>query len=329
MKLTLKRLISPGIPLAVLLILACLSIWAFSYFNQFDSPMPEGCGLMSSLHKTNTSDLLPLIISVVFTLVNGFLLIHLNTRYTIIRTRTFLPVLIFLLLISSWYGTHMVACSHVVLTLNVLALYLLFDMYRKPNASEQSFMSSFLIASGSLMINSSLLLIPVFWIGLAIFNSFSLRTFLASLFGAIAPWVLYSAVMYYLQPNLQWLFNIQDHFILQSALTHLPVYKIVYTAILAAIILLGIFGLFNNIQSDAVHTRAKLRFLVVLFISTAIITLLLKNQFALYLPLLGLLYAIIVSHPFTLYRSKFYVILFIVFCIVNILYVAANYFVGV
>ena len=144
------------------------------------------------------------IISLSFTLLNAFLISQINTRFTIIRSRTFLPIIVFVLLMSSWNETHITNDSHIVLTLIIFALFFLFSTSRNRKASEYSFMGSLFISVSSILINPLVFLIPVCWIGLILFQSFSLRTLLASIFGAVTPWLLFLSSKLIFAETLNW-----------------------------------------------------------------------------------------------------------------------------
>jgi hypothetical protein len=328
MKVTLKNIIVPSIPLAVLLVLGCIGIWFSSYFGArtvdpgiHNSPIVQH---IESAISSNT--LLSNIISLSFTLFNAFLLAQINNRFTIIRTRTFLPAFTFLLLMASWNDTHLTNGSHFVLTLICFSLFYFFNMSRNRNASEQAFMGSFLISVSSLLINPLILLIPICWIGFIIFQSFSLRTFLASIFGSLAPWILFisskllfsqsidPASIFFLKPNLTFI---------DIAAISLPV--IIYSAFFLFFTIVSIIALISLSNGDAIDTRNKLNFLILLLITLMIIAIMFRDQFVAFLPFIALVFSLLFSHPFTLKHSNLYGILFNIFCFVNIAYVISKY----
>ena len=325
-RISLKNVIAPPIPMAVLMVLGIVLIWiaGFGYeptstIVQFNSPLAVNLQLF-----VLSNHILSNILGVVITLLNAFLIAQLNNKFTIIRTRSFLPVFIFMVLIASWPSIHMVLCAHLALTFFIMSLFVFFEMYRDRNASEQAFLGSLLIATASLLIEPFILFIPVCWIGFMRFYSFSLRTFLASVFGALVPWVLYLAMRIYFQPDLQWLNTLATDFYIGVPIIELPLNEIIYMASAAVIILIGLAGLFSNLHSDAIHTRAKLNFLLFLLIAAFIFSMIFIYQFLVFLPVIALCYALLISHPFTLRSTNFYGILFIVFIIVNVAFVISN-----
>ncbi|MDR3653928.1 MAG: hypothetical protein P4L34_13275 [Paludibacter sp.] len=316
--------------MAILLVMATCGLWMmvfiserFSDFSNQDSTLLQG---IQSVISPNS--LLANLISISFTLLNAFLLAQINNRFTIIRSRTFLPILIFLILMSTWNRTHIAYGSQIALTLIILALFYFFSMSRDKKASEQAFMGSFLISICSIFFNPFIFIIPISWIGFMMFQSFSLRTFLASILGTLAPWVLYLSTRYLISPDFIFAnaFKLTiPNYSFSFSLFTLP--EIIYTVSIIIIITISIFGLLSLTQGDAIHTRNKLNFLIFLLISLSILTVIFWNQFVSFLPIIALVYSMIISHPLTLKHNNFYGILFIIFCIINIGFLISTYFI--
>lgn len=317
MQISIKSLVSPSIPQAVLLTICCFGLWGLTISSTpgqlsgaTGSPIANGIQAYAGAN-TFFSQLLVLAI-VVF---NAFLVSQLNTRFTIIRTRTFLPVLIFLLLSSSWFDTHILNESHIILTLGNLSLFYFLRMVRNRNSSEEAFMGTFIIACGSIILNPFIFIIPVCWIGFMFFQSFSLRTFLASILGALAPWVLYLAVYLAITGNIDFhhILNVTPSFSINALQTPLP--KLIYAGGLIIIMGISLVGLSSLTIGDSIQTKNKLNFLILLLFSISILGLLFQSQATMLLPLLALCYSLLISHPLTLRLNNFYGILFIIFIV--------------
>lgn len=329
MRVSLKNLIIPSIPLAVFLVGSCFVIWMSAYLGERYSTFTteytsigEGLQLLFSPNSLFSN-----LACIALTLLNAFLVAQINNRFTIIRTRTFLPIFIFLFLIGTWNQTHVMIGSHIGLTLFIFALFNFFRMARDHKASEEAFTGSFLISISSILINPLIFIIPVCWVGFMIFQSFSLRTFLASLFGTLCPWVLYISIIYLLQPGLD--FTQLFHLNINSNLniTTVSISEIVYALSMSLIMIIAIAGLFSITGGDAINTRNKLNFLLFLLISLIILSYIFRNQFIVFLPFIALVYAILISHPLTLKQNNFNGILFLVFCLINIAFVISKYFI--
>ena len=327
MRVTLKNFIIPSIPLAVFLVGSCSVLWMSSYFGShlMSSSNQVSSGVISFRSLFLPNILLENIICLALTLLNAFLIAQINNRFTVIRTRTFLPILIFLILMATWNQTHIAVSSHLAVTLFIFAIFYFFSMSRDRKASEQAFMGTFLISISSILINQLAFLIPVCWIGFIIFQSFSLRTFLASVFGALTPWILFLSASYLINPDV----NFNQFFILnlnfQSNFSAFSIAEMVYSAGISVIMIISILGMNSISNSDAIITRNILNFLIFLLISLTVLSFIFQNQFILFLPFIAMIYAMLISHPLTLKQSNFYGILFVVFCILNLAFIISKY----
>ena len=228
---------------------------------------------------------------------------------------------------SIWNQTHIMIGSLFGLTLFNFALFNFFTMSRDRKASEQAFTGSFLISVGSLLINPLIFVIPVCWVGFMMFQSFSLRTFLASVFGVLTPWILYLSVRFMINPDLDITKQIDVYLNIDYSFSTFSLSEIIYSASIAVIMLIGIIGMYSVSNSDAINTRNKLNFLFLMLLTVIILAFLFRNQFISFLPFIALIYSILISHPLTLKQNNFYGILFVVFCLINIAFVISKYFI--
>lgn len=326
MKITIKNIIVPSIPFTVLLIGSCFALWFLGYFLNFNTILPEQYKGDFKYIDLKLNTLTINIVNIVLVYINSMMLIQLNNIYTLIRTRTFLTILIYLFLMSSWSETHLLIGSHLAVTFFTFSLFYFFRMYRDNQASEQSFMGSFFIGVCSIIINPLLVLIPICWIGFIMLQSFSLRTFLASLFGFLTPWILFFAAKLYIHTdNLKNINDIDFYISFKPAIPTLPI--LIYIIALSIIFVICLFGMFSKFQSDAIHTRAKLNFLIVFFIALLLIALIFTIPFIAYLPFIALIFSVIASYTFSLNQNNFYSIIFIVFCMINIAFVIYKLFI--
>ncbi|MDR1763956.1 MAG: hypothetical protein LBR64_08420 [Dysgonamonadaceae bacterium] len=112
-------------------------------------------------------------------------LIQINSHFAIIRTRTLLPGMMFLLLALNLPLTeHNLTESLITLGIAV-NFFLLFLTYQEPESQVHSFDIAVLLTVGSLFWPPLLFFFPIFWIGFFRFQSLTWKVFLASLTGII------------------------------------------------------------------------------------------------------------------------------------------------
>ncbi len=325
MRVTLKKIITPSLSLSTLLIVASIALWLVVFSTTVvDSPVALGSPLSKAVENILPAGLLTSITSLLLTLLNAFLIAQLNNRFTIIRNRTFIPVFVFLMLMSVAGQTHQLPGAHFALTLMLIALFVFFNMFRDKQASEQAFLGSLLIATGSLFIEPILLFLAVCWMGMIRFGSFSLRTFLASVFGGLVPWIFYFTIRYYFEPDLLWINTLFTGFETGFTLFERPVNELIYLACMTLIIITGLVGLYSNLHGDSIQSRAKLNFLTIILIFSFAFSIVFVNCYAIFIPFTLMAYAVLIAHPLTLKPNGFYAILFIVLVIINLAYLASN-----
>lgn len=325
MRVTLKKIITPSLSLSTLLIVASIALWLVVFSTTVvNSPVELGSPLSKAVESILPAGLLTSITSLLLTLLNAFLIAQLNNRFTIIRNRTFIPVFVFLMLMSVAGQTHQLPGAHFALTLLLIALFVFFNMFRDKQASEQAFLGSLLIATGSLFIEPILLFLAVCWMGMIRFGSFSLRTFLASVFGGLVPWIFYFTIRYYFEPDLLWINTLFTGFETGFTLFGRPVNELIYLTCMTLIIITGLVGLYSNLHGDSIQSRAKLNFLTIILIFSFAFSIVFVNCYAIFIPFTLMAYAVLIAHPLTLKPNGFYAILFIVLVIINLAYLASN-----
>jgi len=238
-----------------------------------------------------------------------------------------MPVIIYLLLISVWKDTHALVSLHFTLSLIIGSFFVFFDMFRNKEATEQAFLGSFFIGVGSIFIEPIILIIPICWFGFGILQSLSIRTWLASLIGVLNPWILYIAVRYFIQPDMNWFYSLFDGMQLGLSINFDDTIHLVYLISIIVVFSIGFVGLMGNLQRDSLHTRAKISFQLLLFISSFIFSLIFKNMYLEFMLIVALTGSILMAHPLTLQPRGFYAYIFYVFVFINLAYLLTNVYI--
>lgn len=322
----LRKYIVPTIPTGVFLLLVTVLVW-FSDIYISHSNIISG-SIESISAEANTLFLVqPLIskaISLLLTVLNAFLISQLNDRFAILRTRSFMPVLTFAILMAVWHETHYQAMTNVSLTLFLLSMFSLFRVFRNRNAAEPVFLTSFLIATSSLIYEVMILYIPLIWIGLSYLYSFSFRNFLASIIGVLTPWIIFVSIKLVQHGDFVWLYNLQNSFYITSSVLDHPLNKLIYIGAMVILCLISLFNISANIHQDSMQSRALISFNSWILVASAAFTLIFSNMFVVFLPVLALSLSIMISQPLTINKSRIHGIIFAGFVLINILFVVSN-----
>jgi hypothetical protein len=317
----LKKIIAPNAALSVLLVVLYLFTWAMNYvsfpdFNNYD-------GAVARITELNKS--VSMIIILIITAVNLLLIDRFNYKFNIIRTKTFLPLFIYALLITTWRESHILIFSHISLSIIIVSMMFFFDMYRNKLAVEQAFLGSLFIGLLSLFNPVFIVIIGIVWLGFVLLNCFSVRAFLASLMGLVIPWIFY--VAYHLISSREILIfqhlsiDLTPDLIFNQKEWHVRIYVVSILLILIA----GLFSLYRTNFNDSIQTRKYLNYLVMLLLLVLIPVLFLSNNILSFLPLIAFGYSMLLSHPFSLQKSKWLTVLFFLFVAVNAAYLFYNF----
>lgn len=176
----------PGIIIYVLGI--CLLCWVVGYLTSLGYPVYEEKGdtpLWVLLCRLLPNKLFTYVIGFALMLGGAFLLHRANYALVLIRDKTLLPFLLFILLLSTDAYFFPLKSTSVGVFCLIFAMYQLFTSYHDPEATGKPFKASFIIGLGSLLWVHLLWFLPVFWYGMYRFRSLSPKTFAASLIGVI------------------------------------------------------------------------------------------------------------------------------------------------
>jgi hypothetical protein len=323
--ISLKKIINPKVPVAALLIVTCVLLWFVPLSSKILLPevtlLPGALGLC---HIFPPQSLLTLVASMAVILLNGFLLTLLNTKFTLIRERTFLIFLVYFILLSIWHTLHYFLVGNIAATVIIVSFFIFLNMYHRRDATEEAFLGSFFIAiTGLLVVPEFLLLFVPVWLGFLAMKAFSLKVFLASLVGLITPIILLfsvglidfqSFIMHFKSIGISW-GDISENY---SSL------YLIHFSILLILIILTTISNHSNKLKDVVRTRKNLSFVEIFLFFTLAITVGYLHVFIIFLPLIAALFSIVFAKPITLSHSKYTVALFFVFCAVNLVYLAAR-----
>lgn len=257
--------------------------------------------------------------------VSAVFMARLLDRYAFTHSRSFLPVVVFMLFMAVWEPSHMAWQSHAALVLFIGALYAFLGMYRRPTAAEEAFLGSLLVSVGSMLVNGLLLLVPLCWVGFGILRCLSLRTFLASILGVAAPWVLHIAGVYVLEGTVDvaglWQWQFEPGF----GLEELMVPTKIYIALLFFVFFVVIAGTYAGYQQQAVNTRRNVNF-VLLFLLGFIAAFLFQADFSgVFFPFIALCFAVFIAHVYSYRPTRLYRVVFAVFVSLNLLFAVYNF----
>jgi hypothetical protein len=270
-------------------ILVCLSLWAFTF------------GQWTDLFSLGTVACI------------GYLMIEANTTFTLIRTRTSLPVSIYSMLATALFFLHPWEWDTCVPLTFILAVFLFFRSYESPNPVVSIYNTYLAIGTCSLVFPPIVYYVPLFFLGMIPFRSLNGKSFCALLLGLATPY-------WFLLGYACWTDNIQCFlYPLKEMVTFVPIsYQSIPLHEIASWIVVGLLLTISSIHyfhrpyADKTRTRIFHSFLIYAGWWTTLLSVLMPAQLHALLPIQGICAAFLCGHLFTLTRNLFSGIFFIV-----------------
>jgi len=190
-----RRLNLSGFPNIIFTLLVCTTCWMIGYYKTIGYPLP--IGEATSLLWDVICRILPAEINKLYLIgfcllcLGAALLQRFNFLFAIIKEKTTLPFLLFLLLNSANPGFFPIRPISFALFLLIFAMFELYRSYQKPNVVSRMFNMMVYLSAGSFIWPYLLWFIPVFGIGMYQFRIWNSRTLAASLLGLFTTgWIV-------------------------------------------------------------------------------------------------------------------------------------------
>lgn len=252
------------------MLLGCICCWILEYIQSAGYPIYSeaySTPLWNAVCQAIPNKAAAYLIGIVVMTGGAFLLHRANYILMLIREKTLLPFLLYLLLISCNPDFIPLKSASMGVFCLVLAIYQLFTSYHDETASKAIYNATLILGAGSLLWIHLLWFVPVFWYGMYCFRSLSARTFIASLLGVLTVywlllgWCVWQGNYTAFTVPFQSLFKIR---LLQIS----PDYLINAMGIIYLIILLltASINIFTHEYEDNLRTRQYLYFLMTLAI---------------------------------------------------------------
>jgi hypothetical protein len=233
-------------------------------------------------------------------------LLFLSNKFVIIRERTFLPSIFYLLFTGTdtLFFDSLTGCVASICIL--LCLYFLFDSYQSDSSQQNALNIALVLTIGSFFWQPLLFFFPVFWYGMYLFRCLNFRSFFATLIGLVVVYLFIFAWSFYKGDNsdifLQYLPDWKNSIHFQIFQFDLREY-LVMGFLFMLFVLTGV-NIFISTISEKIKTLKLLNFLFVFSFLVFVLLFLQAGEkkewsLILYLPLSFLL-----SHFFTLTAKK-------------------------
>ena len=300
--------------IAVIIVLSVL-LWLKSFINPayapfyFDDYSMPLYALLKTVTRGNL--MLEIAISFTFTLISALYLIQINTKHILIKYRTYLPALLYIVLASSFTPLQRLNPAVISSIFILIAIEYILSTYEKRNSLDSFFRANFFIGIGSLIyLPMALFVIPVF-ISLIILNSTGIRQWLSAFFGFIAPW-FFAFVYYYVWHNSSdMLFAIISESLTPiKTSTFYGVPFSVFYSFIGLLLILSVFFLLGNLPTQKINIRKYYSVLIWLVLFSAVIAFFSPFSSIEIVYIAALPSSFIIANFFTFAKNKFWTELF-------------------
>jgi hypothetical protein len=295
-------------------LLLCLVCWIAGYLGSSGYPI---YGTVSSTILWNKfcvwipNKEVAYSIGATLTIGGALLLSRANYALALIREKTNLPLLIYLLLIST--NTYFFPLNPISLGVFclILAIYQLFQTYHNPYDRDLPLNCGLLIGVGSIFWIYLLWFLPIIWLGMYMFRSMTFRNFLATLIGvSVFYWCMFVWCL--------WNHDFSPFVVTFSGMTKIsPVsfngadtlewvsvsVGFIFTAI-------GAFNIMMNDIEDSLRSRQYLYFLISMAVWSFVFSMLFRSETEEFLETACIPASIIMAHFFTVTKGRIRNILF-------------------
>lgn len=292
----------------IAVLLACMACWIVSYIQSVGYPVygeVTAPPLWNAICKVLPSKAFTYAIGMLLMLGGAFLIHRANYILVLIREKTLLPFLFYVLFISTNPDFLPLKSTSVGVFCLILAIYQLFRSYHEPEAKSNAYNAALLIAVGSLLWIHILWFLPLFWIGMYSFRTLNIRTFLASLLGiATIYWFLLGWCVWYRDFTP---FTIPFIALLKVSLPSAVGMGWLDWIGIAAIALLTTASAINIITheyEDVLRTRQFLSFLILMTVWAFALFFLYEQASEEFLETACIPAAILIAHFFTVMRGR-------------------------
>ena len=224
-----------------------LILWFRAYIHPAAFPFYAGENQMlffrPFVQLTEWSVLASNAVNLLLVLALAFIILRLNTSYSFIRIRTFLPSNIFVLIVSGLTTLHSLHPVYFGAVFLLLSINRIFGAYESKKANANAFDAGFFIGLGSLFYFNLIFYFPIIWIGfILIRKNPEWRNFVLPIIGIAIPWLYCFAYYFFTDSLLELGQTISQNFATSNNFFSANINFQIYLGILVFLTLLGSFS---------------------------------------------------------------------------------------
>ncbi len=263
--------------------------------------------------------------------ISGYLLIELNTAFSLIRIRTTIHVSLYWLMTSVCIFLHPLSRIVFIPLLFIVAMFYLFRSYESEKPSFNIFSSFFFLSIGSILFPSLIYFTPLIFISMISFRCMTVKSFCAGLTGILTPyWFLFAYSFLYDRMDIFYEPLIEMIKFSPSKFTTAPTNQLVSGCIILALSVISTIDYLFSSYLDKTKIRMFFLFIIYIEIWNFIIWFLQPQYIIGAIQIQIICYSLLTGHMFALtknrFSSTFLVITFVIITLLAIYNIWTQFF---
>lgn len=308
-----RNLDKPGTRFYVVLV--CLLCWLTGYITSLGYPIHTDVNatpLWNTICRILPGKSFTYLTGSILITGSAFLLQRANHALVLIREKTLLPFLFYILFLSTNPSFFPLKATSAGVFCLILAIYLLFISYHNPETKEEAYRTGLVIGIGSLFWIQILWFVPLFWIGMHRFRIWNKKTFAASFTGILT--VYWFVLAWSIWQNDYSLFTKPFTILWKSIdllqFRNMEILEWIRIAYIFVLVIIASVNILTHEYEDNLRTRQFLSFLMILMAWNTILFFLYEQSAEEFLHIACIPTSILVAHFFSTRRNRYTVILF-------------------
>lgn len=221
------------------------------------------------------------IIALILLIINALWLTRINTKFILIKARTYLPALFFGFICSGMVFLQDLNPALFAISFLIPAVERMFESYKEEELSYKYFEAALLISIGSMFYSRAALFMIIVWTALSILRSPNWREWALTIVGFLLPYIFLVFILYFTEKNIPDYFSkITMNFSITRGMEYLNLYYVIFFLFLLFLIGISSLQMIRSYQGLKIYARAYYKVLFWIFIFTLIFISVFYNQSA-------------------------------------------------
>lgn len=272
-------------------------------------------------------ELIQKIFAFILVLAIAFLMVRLNTRFIIINNRTYLPALIYVLLVSGIPDIQKLNPALISTFIILFIIETVLDSYRYESLFYGFFTAAFMLGVGCLIYPFFVYFIITLWAGIILLRKFNWREWAFTLIGFLVPFIFAVSFYYIFYDKPAYLFEQFSSFYARSYdFKGFSLQVMIFLGIVAFLLLLGSQFLMQAYSARKIITRRAYSLLFWLFLNSIALFFLVDQASVELMYIAAIPVSFLLSNYWVFMKSIFWGNLFLIILIGSVLFNQLNYY---